>query len=155
MNDPPERRNDWHLLDGAQTRVRLDAPEDGLTEREAARRLAQQGPNELTEGRRRTPLAMLVDQFRDFMIVVLIVAAVVSGLIGEAADTIAIVVIVVLNAVLGFVQEWRAQRALAALKRMAAPSATVVRAGAADRVSMAADLATLMPQLVEMGRTTT
>jgi Ca2+-transporting ATPase len=129
MADPSERRPDWHLLDVAQTRARLDAPRDGLSKDEAARRLDAHGPNELTEGRRRTPLAMFVDQFRDFMIVVLIVAAIVSGLVGEAADTIAIVVIVVLNAVLGFVQEWRAQRALAALKRMAAPSATVVRAG--------------------------
>jgi Ca2+-transporting ATPase len=129
MSDVHDRRPAWHRLDPEEVRARLDAPADGLAQEEAARRLAAHGPNELVEGGRRTPLAMLLDQFRDFMIGVLIVAALVSGLIGEALDTIAIVVIVVLNAALGFVQEWRAERAMAALKRMAAPSATVVRDG--------------------------
>jgi Ca2+-transporting ATPase len=66
---------------------------------------------------------MLLDQFADFMILVLIAAAVVSGIVGEPSDTIAIFVIVLLNAVIGFVQEWRAERAMAALRLMAAPSA--------------------------------
>jgi Ca2+-transporting ATPase len=129
MSDVRDRQPDWHRLDPDEVRARLDAPPGGLAQEEAARRLAEHGPNELVESGRRTPLAMLLDQFRDFMIGVLIVAALVSGLIGEAVDTIAIVVIVVLNAVLGFVQEWRAERAMAALKRMAAPMATVVRDG--------------------------
>ena len=70
---------------------------------------------------------MFIDQFRDFMILVLIAAAVISGFIGEASDTIAIVVIVVLNAIIGFVQEYRAEKAMEALKKMAAPYATVLR----------------------------
>jgi Ca2+-transporting ATPase len=72
---------------------------------------------------------MLAAQFSDFMILVLLVAAVISGLIGEATDTIAIIVIVVLNAVIGFIQEYRAERAMEALKAMAAPMATVLRDG--------------------------
>jgi Ca2+-transporting ATPase len=72
---------------------------------------------------------MFLDQFTDFMILVLLVAAVISGLIGEAKDTIAIVVIVVLNAVIGFIQEYRAERAMEALKAMAAPTATAMRDG--------------------------
>ena len=72
---------------------------------------------------------MFLDQFRDFMILVLIAAAIVSGIIGEASDTIAIIVILVLNAVLGFTQEYRADRAMAALKKMAAVHATVLRGG--------------------------
>jgi Ca2+-transporting ATPase len=85
------------------------------------------GPNELKEKTRKTPFMMFLDQFKDFMILVLIVAAVISGFIGELSDTIAIIVIVVLNAVIGFIQEYRAEKAMAALKKMAAPSATAIR----------------------------
>ncbi|HZY31177.1 MAG TPA: cation-translocating P-type ATPase, partial [Candidatus Methylomirabilis sp.] len=76
-----------------------------------------------------TSLEMFFDQFRDFMIIVLLAAAVVSGVIGEAKDALAIVAIVVLNAVIGFVQEYRAEQAIDALKAMAAPTATVFRDG--------------------------
>ena len=78
---------------------------------------------------------MFLDQFKDFMILVLIAAAVVAGIIGEPSDTIAIAVIVLLNAVLGFVQEYRAEKAMAALKKMAAPSATVIRDGQPETVA--------------------
>ena len=101
----------------------------GLSGVEAQRRLAQHGLNVLTEGRRRSPLRMFLDQFTDFMILILLAAAVVSGLIGEAKDTIAIMAIVILNAVIGFVQEYRAEQAMEALKVMAAPTATVLRDG--------------------------
>jgi len=106
------------------------AADRGLDAEEARQRLAAYGPNRLLEGKRRSPVRMFVDQFADFMIVVLIIAGVVAGLVGEPHDTIAIVVIVILNAVIGFVQEFRAERAMAALKMLAAPSAQVRRAGA-------------------------
>ena len=79
---------------------------------------------------------MFLDQFKDFMIMVLIAAAAVSGIIGELIDTIAIVVIVILNAIIGFVQEYRAEKAMKALKEMAAPVALTLRDG--DRVSITA-----------------
>ncbi len=101
----------------------------GLTGAEVGRRLAEHGPNVLAEGKRRAPLAMLAGQFTDFMILVLLAAAVISGLIGDYKDGIAIVAVVVLNAAIGFVQEYRAERAMQALKAMAAPTATVVREG--------------------------
>jgi Ca2+-transporting ATPase len=101
----------------------------GLSSEEAEKRLEKYGLNELKEKKKKTPFMMFLDQFKDFMILVLIAAAIISGIIGEATDTIAIIVIVVLNAIIGFVQEYRAEKAMAALKKMAAPTATVMREG--------------------------
>ncbi|MGE5894177.1 MAG: cation-translocating P-type ATPase [bacterium] len=112
----------------------LETTLQGLTTEEARKRLAEYGPNELVEKKKRTPFMMFLDQFRDFMIIVLIIAAVISGFIGELSDTIAIVVIVVLNAIIGFFQEYRAEKAMAALKKMAAPSAMVLRDGASSLI---------------------
>ena len=106
----------------------------GISTEEAAVRLGQYGPNELKEKKKRTPFMMFLDQFRDFMILVLIAAAVISGFIGELSDTIAIVVIVVLNAVVGFIQEYRAEKAMEALKKMAALTATVIRNGMPETI---------------------
>ena len=127
----------WHTLPAAEALRDLHAVPQGLAFAEAEARLAKHGPNALPEGRRRSPARMLLDQFADFMILVLVAAAVVSGIVGEPSDTIAIFVIVLLNAVIGFVQEWRAERAMAALRLMAAPSARVRRDGSVE--TLAAD----------------
>jgi Ca2+-transporting ATPase len=120
----------WHELDIAQVSSLLQTtPDNGLGEEEAARRLAQHGPNALKVISGKSPLVMLASQFTDFMILVLIAAAVIAGFIGEPQDSIAIVVIVFLNGVIGFVQEYRAERAMAALKKMASPQARVIRDG--------------------------
>ncbi|HWP00901.1 MAG TPA: cation-translocating P-type ATPase [Methylococcus sp.] len=125
----------WHLLEPWQTTAWLGVdPEQGLSHEEAKRRLAAMGPNVIPEPHRRGPLRMLLAQFADFMIIVLILAGVVSGLIGEITDTIAIIVIVMLNAIIGFVQEYRAERAIAALKRLASPSARVIRDGRIEQI---------------------
>jgi Ca2+-transporting ATPase len=117
----------WHLKDINTTLQDLNSSSTGLSSEEAAERLNTYGPNELQETKKRTLLAMFLDQFKDFMIMVLIAAAVISGFIGEAVDTIAIIVIVILNAIIGFIQEYRAEKAMKALKQMAAPSAVVMR----------------------------
>jgi Ca2+-transporting ATPase len=104
-------------------------PANGLRETTAHERRARFGPNAIREGQRRGKLRMLLSQFTDFMILLLIAAAVVSGVIGDATDTAIILGIVVLNSAVGFVQELRAERAMAALKRLAAFDATVVRDG--------------------------
>ena len=101
----------------------------GLGPSEAAIRLASTGPNRLPAVRRRSALAMFLGQFTDFMIIVLLVAAGISGLVGEAVDTIAILVIVLLNACMGFAQEYRAEQAMDALRQLAAPVARVRRDG--------------------------
>ncbi len=131
MTAPPSRsRPAWHTLaaDDALQRLQSD-PGEGLSAQVATRRLAESGPNALAEGRRRSWLVMFFGQFADFMILVLLAAAAISGFIGEPMDTLAIIVILVLNAVIGAVQEFRAERAVAALRRMAAPRASVVRDG--------------------------
>src|SRR5512139_616086 len=101
--------------------------EKGLTQTEVQDRLKKHGPNELTEKPRPGFFQLLLSQFNNFLVIILIVAAVVSVLVGEVVDAIAIIVIVVLNAVVGVVQESKAEAALAALKKMAAPNALVLR----------------------------
>src|SRR5512139_3042760 len=103
--------------------------EKGLTQTEVQDRLKKHGPNELTEKPRPGFFQLLLSQFNNFLVIILIVAAVVSVLVGEVVDAIAIMVIVVLNAIVGVVQESKAEQALAALKKMAAPSAQVIRDG--------------------------
>lgn len=130
LKPPATRQECWYSLATDKVAERLGVNlQTGLDPREAQRRAALYGPNEIQEQKRRGPWRMFIDQFTDFMIIVLMIAAVISGLIGEPPDAVAIVVIVILNAVIGFVQEYRAERAVAALKQLAAPSATVRRGG--------------------------
>jgi len=124
----------WHQKDITSVAEELQTSIQGLSLEEAQKRLDQYGPNELKEKKKKTPFMMLLDQFKDFMISVLIAAAIISGFIGELSDTIAIIVIVVLNAFLGFIQEYRAEKAMAALKKMAAPTATVIRNGFPENI---------------------
>ena len=118
-----------HILETDNIVKQLNSSLDGLTNDEARKRLNEYGPNELMEKKKKTAIAMFLDQFKDFMILILIGAAVISGFIGELSDTIAIIVIVVINAVIGFIQEYRAEKAMDALKKMAAYTATVIRDG--------------------------
>src|SRR5512143_2489806 len=120
----------WHCLESGATATRLGSDLDkGLAAAVAATRLEQLGPNVLHEAAGRSPLVMLASQFTDFMILVLIAAAVIAGLIGEPQDAVAIVVIVFLNGIIGFVQEFRAERAMASLRKMSSPQARVIRDG--------------------------
>ena len=120
---------DWHSIEIDEALLRLGSSVTGLTTAGAQQLLAEYGPNAIPEKRRRSLLVMLLWQFADFMIVVLLVAALISGVIGEPQDTIAILVIVLLNAIIGAVQEFRAERAVAALRQMAAPETQVLRDG--------------------------
>jgi len=124
----------WHTLDAESARAALAAPTDGLTRDEAARRLAEHGPNELPEAAARSIWRMLLDQLSDVMTIILVAAAIVSGIVGDPTDMIAIGVIVLLNTTIGLFQEWRASRAMAALRQMAAPSARVRRDGEVHEV---------------------
>ncbi len=137
---PPDTpaQTTWHTQTcEAVARIYAVEPSHGLTVAQVAARAQRYPANLLQEKRRRSPLRMLLDQFSDFMIIVLIGAAVVSGAIGDLMDTLAILVIVVLNAAIGFIQELRAERAMVALKRLAAPTASVIRDGQRNTVPTA------------------
>ncbi|HBY95793.1 MAG TPA: calcium-translocating P-type ATPase, SERCA-type [Chloroflexi bacterium] len=101
--------------------------QQGLSHTEAAQRLEAVGLNELVIKAGESPLKKFLQQFSDFIVLILIAAALISGLLGEWLDAIAIIVIVILNAVIGFIQEYRAEQAIEALKKLTAPNARVVR----------------------------
>ncbi len=107
----------------------LETSPAGLGSAEAARRLAAHGPNAIIEGKPRSWAGLLGAQFLDVPILVLVGAAIIAGFIGDVVDTVVILAIVALNAAIGFSQEWRAERALAALKAMTATDALVIRDG--------------------------
>jgi Ca2+-transporting ATPase len=104
-------------------------PVRGLSEEEAKRRLAEHGPNELQAARRISPWSILLDQVKNVLVLVLIGAVGLSAFLGDTLEAVVIAAIVILAVALGFIQEYRAERAIEALREMAAPTATVVRAG--------------------------
>jgi len=120
----------WHEVETEQVlaQVKSDGAA-GLTTAEVERRLAEHGPNELVERGVKSPWRILWEQLTATMILILIVAAIISGFLGDWKDTVAILAIVILNAVLGFSQEYRAEKAMAALKQMAVPTVRVRRDG--------------------------
>ena len=125
-----QSQNNWHALTQEETLQQLATPADkGLTSEEAARRLQSYGPNQLDEAPGVTFWQMLLDQFKSFVVLMLIAAAIISSILGDWEEAAAILAIVILNATLGVVQERRAEQALAALKKLATPEAQVVRDG--------------------------
>jgi Ca2+-transporting ATPase len=121
---------EWHHLDTAAVLQRLESNEEtGLSSADAQHRLETYGPNELVERPTKSPWVILWEQVTDTMVVVLIVAAIASGFLGDYKEAIAILAIVIFSTLLGFFQEYRAVQAFAALKRMAVPIVKVLRGG--------------------------
>ncbi len=132
---PPAVRFEAHMLPADEVARHLGVEVDaGLAADEVVVRRRRHGPNRLPEPPPRPAWKRLLDQFGDFMILVLLAAALLSGVIGDLTDTLVILLIVALNAAIGFWQEWRADQALQALQRLAAPHATVRREGGQVRV---------------------
>jgi P-type Ca2+ transporter type 2C len=135
---PPEtsaRPGEWHAIDLAAVEAALGtSSSSGLDEGEARRRLAEHGPNELQAAKTIAPWRLLLDQFKNILILILLAAVALSVALGHATEAVVITVIVLLAAVLGFVQEYRAERAIEALGRLAAPTAAVLRDGAERNV---------------------
>lgn len=106
----------------------------GLSDKEVKERAAMFGPNELAKAPKAPPWQLFINQFKDFMVLILLAATAISGFLGEYADAVTIMVIVVINAVLGFIQEYRAERSMEALKQLTAPEARVIRGGQERKV---------------------
>ena len=119
----------WYTLDADHALDRLQTSADGLSGPDARERLDRYGPNRLRERPTRNPWLVLLSQFTEVMVIVLMAATVISFFIGETTDAIMILVIVILNAVLGFTQEYRAERAMAALQQLSVPTVRVRRDG--------------------------
>ena len=119
----------WHLLSQQELLEILGAKPSGLKQVDAEEKLITHGENVLSREKKTPAWLKFLYQFKDFMIIVLMIAAVISGIMGDITDTVIILLIVVINAVIGFVQEYRAEKAVEALRNMAAPFATVIRDG--------------------------
>ena len=119
----------WYQMTEDELYKELKTGRNGLSADESQKRLSQYGHNRLEEKPGKSPLLIFFEQFTNILILILIVAAVISAFIGDLTDTIVILAIVLLNAVIGFFQEYRAERALAALKKLEIPAATIIRDG--------------------------
>ena len=119
----------WHLLPLSEISQLLNTSPSGINNISAAQRLEEYGKNQITDKKKKTVFRMLLHQLSDFMILILIAAAVISGIIGDVTDTVIILAIIMLNAAVGFIQEYRAEKAIEALKLMAATNARILREG--------------------------
>jgi len=135
---PPGQAEAWHTLplDAVTHRLRTDATR-GLTNAEAARRLALSGPNTLAQAHGRSALAIFAHQFTSLIVVLLIAATAVAFALGENIEAGAILIVIVLNAVIGFLTEWKAELTLSALQQQTVPVAHVVREGAEHQIPAA------------------
>jgi len=119
----------WYQTNIKETLIAFGSEVSGITYEEAEERLKKYGFNEIPEKKKEPAWLMFLGQFKEVMILILMTASVVSGLIGDVKDTVVILVIVLLNAIIGFIQEYRAEKAMQALKKMAASNARIKRAG--------------------------
>jgi len=127
----------WHCLTSKEIFNLTGSSMNGLTREKAALNLAEFGLNELQEKKKKPAWLLFLAQFSDFMILVLLAAAIIAGIAGDITDTIIILIIVVLNAIVGFVQEYKAEKAMEALKKIAAFQAQVIRNGETFTISAA------------------
>lgn len=124
----------WHSVETSEVLKALNSDLSGLSPAEAQRRLAEFGPNELKKEKRISPFALFISQFKNILITILLIAIALSAAIGEMVDAGIIAAIVIFCTVLGFTQEYRAERALEALKKMLSPTITVLREGREEEI---------------------
>lgn len=125
MSDSQETK--WHALEGEEALKTIGSSKEGLTEGEAGERFAKYGPNEIKKEKATPVWKIFIEQFKNVLIILLLGATVFSFLVGETLDAIVILIIVIASAGLGFVEEYRSEKAVQLLKKMASPVATIVR----------------------------
>ncbi len=131
MNDaePTIEQLPWHNMSKDEVLDYFETSQNGLTKKEQSRRLEKYGPNELRQVAGISPIRLLLEQFQNYLIIILLVAVALSAILEEYLDAFVIFVIVIFAALLGFIQEYRAERAIEALREMTAPTASVIREG--------------------------
>ncbi|MEQ8190176.1 MAG: calcium-translocating P-type ATPase, PMCA-type [Candidatus Eremiobacterota bacterium] len=129
MNEIKSLKENWHNETFEQVLSYFKTDINGLSEKDARERLHEFGANELEEKKKESILMLLLEQFKDFLIIVLAVAAVISGIKGDWVEALTIIIIVILAGLMGFIQEYQAGKAIEKLRKMAAPHATVIRGG--------------------------
>jgi Ca2+-transporting ATPase len=129
MSEVENMSKSWHAMEIEETLKALDAKETGLSQEEVQKRLQEYGPNELKKEKGISPIRLFLEQFADILIIILLIATGLSIYLGEITDAIVIIAIVGACAILGFVEEYRSEKALEALKKMTAPTAMVLRDG--------------------------
>ena len=107
----------------------LGTDENGLTQNQAKENQKKYGKNELAEGKKKNPFILFLEQYKDFLVIILIIAAIISGVLGDIESAIVIFVVITINAILGTVQHIKAEQSLDSLKEMSAPTAKVIRDG--------------------------
>ena len=120
---------EYYQLTAEEAKLQVNGSLEPLTAQQAAANRKKYGPNELAEGKKKSMLRIFLEQFRDFLVIILIIAAAISGVLGDLESTVVILVVITINAILGTVQTIKAEQSLDSLKKMSAPEAKVLREG--------------------------
>lgn len=134
LENDSKTKASYHVLSIEEAIKSLNSSVNGITEEEALKRIDLYGRNKLEEGKKRTIFMMFIEQFKNIMIIILLIAAAISVYLGEATDAVIILLVVAINSVLGVMQESKAEKALLALKKMSSPYAKVKRDGEVKKI---------------------
>ena len=119
----------YYQLSGEETIMQVNGSLEPLTEEQVLEHQEKYGPNELVEGKKKTTLQIFFEQYKDFLVIILIIAAIASGFMGDVESAIVILIVITMNAILGTVQTIKAEQSLASLKKLSGPEAKVLRCG--------------------------
>ena len=120
---------EYYQLTAEEAKLQVNGSLEPLTAQQAAANREKYGPNELADGKKKSMLRIFLEQFRDFLVIILIIAAAISGVLGDLESTAVILIVITINAILGTVQTIKAEQSLDSLKKMSAPEAKVLREG--------------------------